>query len=307
MHINIIHIIHIIPMHNLKDLDFLSLSYRSLDFGGLGSGRVAGGAAPCRALRPQSKKGFASPLLPSVGDGSLTRCGPWCGHLGRRWAVSLLGGSLQRLMRWRLTLAPPRLQGMLLWAGPRCPGASSGSSGPRLFCPVAGCPRADTARARGWTSAGTLRMHVDAHLAGSLTGRGPADWLHARNLQRCLACGLTVATRFGVHPTCRPTARAAAGSATTSPRPSGPSNDPLLTSAEHVPAGARHAWSQALTQACAAVAEYNDERAWVQLLMLPKAVLCAPPANGPPFGPASASSTAASPEAHGGAAAGVCH
>ena len=73
-----------------------------------------------------------------------------------------------------------------------------------------------------------------------------------RNLQRCLVCGLTVATRFGVHPTCRPTARAAGGSATTLPRPSGPSNDPLPTLAEiqcsntptsrHVPAGARHAW-----------------------------------------------------------------
>ena len=60
---------------------------------------------------------------------------------------------------------------------PMAPGAVAG---PRLFCPVAGCPCADAARSRGWTSSGTLRMHVDAHLAGSLQGRVPAEWLQTR-------------------------------------------------------------------------------------------------------------------------------
>lgn len=51
---------------------------------------------------------------------------------------------------------------------------------------------------------------------------------------------------------------------------------------QHADFAACSSWSPprlALTRACA-VAEYNDERAWVQLLMLPKAVLCAPPRGG---------------------------
>ena len=171
---------------------------------------------------------------------------------------------------------------------PMAPAAASGPS-QRLFCPVPGCPCADTARARGWTSAGTLRMHVDAHLAGSLVGRVPPDWLQTRNLQRCLVCGLRVATRFGVHPTCRPTARAAVSGGVAPPRADGSADGPLPSLIEiqcsntptlrHVPAGARHAWCQAFTRACSAVADYN-ERAWVHLLMLPQAVLCSPPRGG---------------------------
>ena len=62
----------------------------------------------------------------------------------------------------------------------------------------------------GWTSDSTVRAHVDAHLAGSLSGRVPSAWLQDRSLQQCLVCGLSVSTRFGIHPTCRPAARAGA-------------------------------------------------------------------------------------------------
>ena len=51
----------------------------------------------------------------------------------------------------------------------------------RLFCPVGGCPCADANSARGWTSDSTVRAHVDAHLAGSLSGRVPAG-LASRSL-----------------------------------------------------------------------------------------------------------------------------
>jgi hypothetical protein len=43
----------------------------------------------------------------------------------------------------------------------------------------------------------------------------------------------------------------------------------------HIPIGAQHLWSQCLITALAAVARHNDERAWVELLSLPKMVLCA--------------------------------
>lgn len=52
-----------------------------------------------------------------------------------------------------------------------------------------------------------MRAHVDAHLGGSLAGRVPSAWFQERGLQECLVCGLTVSTRFGIHPTCRPDAR----------------------------------------------------------------------------------------------------
>ena len=239
---------------------------------------------------------------------------PLAGHLGLRAGEGLpslcflRSGAAPSLGAWMVP-APgtplggerPRRQGgegdgMDVDAGAVAPAdvpmasAAAPSPGQRLFCPVAGCPCADAARARGWTSAGTLRLHVDAHLAGSLAGRVPSDWLQTRNLQRCLVCGLSVATRFGIHPTCRPTARATAGAGVAQPRADGSPDGPLPSLTEiqcsnaptlrHVPAGARHAWAQALTRACAAVADYNDERAWVHLLMLPQAVLCSPPRGG---------------------------
>ena len=43
----------------------------------------------------------------------------------------------------------------------------------------------------------------------------------------------------------------------------------------HIPVAARHSWSQVLTRALAAVAHSNDDKAWRELLMLPKCVLCA--------------------------------
>eukprot|EP00913_Durusdinium_trenchii_P005528 g5150.t1 len=131
-----------------------------------------------------------------------------------------------------------------------------------------------------------LRTHVDAHLGGSLAGRVPASWLQDRDLQQCLVCGLSVAKRYGIHPTCRPTARAAAGPGPAL-GPRGPDDGALPSLSEiqcsntptlrHVPARARYAWAP---RACAAAAEYNDERAWVHLLMLPQPVLCAPPRGG---------------------------
>ena len=79
----------------------------------------------------------------------------------------------------------------------------------RVFCPVPTCPCADPLRARGWRSVHTMQSHIDAHMAGSISGDVPAAWLAQHNRQRCAVCGLSVACRFGIHPTCRPEARAA--------------------------------------------------------------------------------------------------
>ena len=119
----------------------------------------------------------------------------------------------------------------------------------------------------------------------------PAAWLlQAQNRQRCSICGLSVSVRCGVHPTCRPEARLAEGP----PPVAGDAghvgewtgqtfediqkaNTPTL---RHVPAAARHAWSQARARALAAAGHHNTEHAWRELLMLPHCVLCAPPSGG---------------------------
>ena len=170
------------------------------------------------------------------------------------------------------------------------PDVAMPAAGPgRLFCPVSGCPCGDAARCAGWTSETTLRRHVDLHLTGHLAGDVPAAWLQARHRTRCSVCGTGVATRFGVHPTCRPEARAAApgGEARAPALPAGealPSFEAIQAgqapTLRHVPHSARPAWAQLLTRSLAAVATYNDERSWAELLMLPQTVLCAPARGG---------------------------
>lgn len=173
--------------------------------------------------------------------------------------------------------------------GDDVPMAAAGAS--RLFCPVPSCPCGDAARCAGWTSEATLRRHVDLHLTGHLSGDVPPAWLHARHRTRCPVCGTSVATRFGVHPSCRPEARAAAPGDGPGGRADGIRSTEALPAwtdiqagqtptLRHVPPSARPAWAQLLTRTLAAVATYNDERAWLELLMLPQAVLCAPVRGG---------------------------
>ena len=160
-----------------------------------------------------------------------------------------------------------------------------GSHPDRVFCPVPSCPCSDPARARGWRSVHNMHSHIDAHLAGTLSGDVPAEWMGQEGRQRCPVCSLSVSTRFGVHPTCRPEARAAAGPIPTTGRVDGlptfadiqAGHTPTL---RHVPQAARHSWSKALTRALATAAHFNTEASWRELLMLPQTVLAAPPRGG---------------------------
>ena len=135
-----------------------------------------------------------------------------------------------------------------------------------------------------------LQNHINAHLSGALEGEVPDSWLRDRGKTRCLVCGLCVSEQRGIHPTCRPEARAAAG-VPDAPRGDDGGGAELLPSVEdvqsartptlrHVPAAARHSWCQVVTRALAAVAHHNDQRSWQELLMLPQAVLCPPPRRG---------------------------
>ena len=172
---------------------------------------------------------------------------------------------------------------------PRAPahGGAGAARGGRTYCPVAGCPCSDPARARGWANESSMRAHIDAHLAGSLDGDVPTAWMQARGRIRCPVCGLSVSERYGVHPTCRPEARAAAVDDVDAmevdglPLPTLAAIQSARTSTlRHIPMAARHAWNQVLTRALAAVAHRNDVATWLELLMLPQCVLCAPGRGG---------------------------
>ena len=124
-------------------------------------------------------------------------------------------------------------------------------------------------------------MHT---LPAPCKGMCPLPGFHSHNRTRCLACGLNVSQAHGVHPTCRPEARAAAVDAAI-PMDTDGLQLPSLSAIQaaktatirHVPSAARHAWAQVLTRALAAAAHRNDDKAWRELCMLPKCVLCAPP------------------------------
>ena len=157
---------------------------------------------------------------------------------------------------------------------------------PRVYCPVPGCVQGDAARAKGWADNNSMRAHIDAHLAGTLQGDVPTEWLRSQRRQRCGVCGLSVSCRHSIHPTCRPAARAAVDGGT--PRAGSVHDLPSFSAIQaggvrtlrHVPAAARSLWGKALSHALADVAQCNDERAWREFLMRPQCVLCSPPRGG---------------------------
>ena len=132
-----------------------------------------------------------------------------------------------------------------------------------------------------------MKDHIDAHLSGNLRGEVPPEWLRTNARTRCLVCGLSVSVQHGVHPTCRPAARAALGPEHT-PAASAPPALPTMQeihggrtpTLRHVPAAARYLWNKTLTRALAAAAHHNDLRSWQELAMLPQTVLDAPRRGG---------------------------
>ena len=181
--------------------------------------------------------------------------------------------------------------------GDGVPGEPATASG-RVYCPVPGCMCGDPRKARGWASDAGMRAHIDAHLTGSLQGEVPASWMQSKRRQRCPVCGCSVSTQHGVHPTCRPAARQAAGTPCAARQEVGPQLPTLqevqagrTPTLRHVPHAARSTWARVLTRALAAVTHHNDLRSWQELLMLPQCVLDAPRRGGRKHAKAAASYT----------------
>ena len=81
----------------------------------------------------------------------------------------------------------------------------------RCFCPVPGCGMGDPLRVRRWGSHDAMRHHLDDHCSCTLSGSVPQEYLDAHSLDTCTVCGLLVKRYYnGLHPRCRPAARAQA-------------------------------------------------------------------------------------------------
>jgi len=159
----------------------------------------------------------------------------------------------------------------------------------RIFCPVRGCMHSDEQNARGWSSHGAMRPHLNEHCSGRFMGRIPQDYMDAHNFQFCRHCGQLVNQRFnGCCPRCRPHIRVQERMI---PREEG-ADDPadLLPSLEqilqlnikifkYVPRGARDPWAQSLARATAQVVARNDLILKV-FFMMSKCILACPKRQG---------------------------
>ena len=158
----------------------------------------------------------------------------------------------------------------------------------RLYCPVAGCPNGANADVDlgGWQSLGSgLRDHLEEHVGGRRAGDIPAQWLEDNGFVQCAVCSRLLARRYGsACPRCRPEMRAQSSSSSSSSPPPGrplPSGSPNLAEVFEDSAGVKHQVSQGARRlgatcvltATADVVNFNDVRAWTELISLQKLVL----------------------------------
>ena len=229
---------------------------------------------PQQQLQPQLQPEAQPTLLP---------------HLGRDMEVDAVA---ERAQRRRVepaaadAVVPPPL--------PQPPQPAPAQSG-RVWCPVATC-RESSARRRGFPSNASMVNHINMHVHSGEVGLVSA-WMVANRKEQCRLCRGCVAVGRGIHPTCVPVERSharshvqAQGHNASGESVPQPNTDELPSMAEvvaapartlkRVPFAARATWAQVFTRALAAAATYNSDEAWLEVLMLAKAVLLAPPRGG---------------------------
>eukprot|EP00971_Amphidinium_carterae_P057282 1132488-Amphidinium_carterae.1 len=165
-----------------------------------------------------------------------------------------------------------------------------GTPGARWYCPVLTCSRHDPVTSAGWATLQAMRPHLEEHMSGRLAGSLPAQWLTHNSLSQCQVCHRLLALRFGPScPRCRPALlrEEASHKLPAVARPVPPEWPTLreicstqVPCRKYVPKGAQAMWSRCLTGVLHQVAEFNDVRAWTELLLLTKCVLLAPPRTG---------------------------
>ena len=119
-------------------------------------------------------------------------------------------------------------------------------------------------------------------------GEVPQSGLDEHNFDQCSVCSKRLGRRYGgTCPRCRASLGAGDGARARDPR-GVPQDWPSFKCVflephkvrPKVPAGAKAIWAECITHAVKHAAFFNDEKAWVQLMALPKMVLGAPSTRG---------------------------
>ena len=178
-------------------------------------------------------------------------------------------------------------------------------AGSRIFCPVVGCPEALISSNRYFRDFASMKIHLNDHITGHLSGAVSTEFLNKYNYSQCRACDKVLSKRFrGICLSCRPRVRTQSqlniirssanttNSNPTSSHQSQPSTAPraLPSLAEiherytptikNIPKPIRKLFAQCLTKSLAQAVWTNNTTSWSELQMLAKCTLCQPPRAG---------------------------
>ena len=161
--------------------------------------------------------------------------------------------------------------------------SSPGHSPAPPLCPVPSCLD-HSPPSHDWASFSSMRPHVDAHLAGQLSG----DWLRGQGFSSCEVSQRVLSLRFcGRCPSCFRTLVARLVSTSLSSRPlaeGAPGVWDVFVSDRRVrssvPKGARDAWCRCHISALADIVAHRDVKSWTDFLSSPALVLPAPSRGG---------------------------
>ena len=175
----------------------------------------------------------------------------------------------------------------------------------RIFCPVDGCPESLFSSNRHFRDFASIKIHLNDHCTGHLSGAVPVDFLSHHNYTQCSECNKVLSSRFnGVCQKCRPWLRKQQQMNDMRSRINLPNSnlqdgqqsqsdntqrelpslaaihETFVPTRKNVPKVLRKLFAQCLKQALAQAVWSNNLASWSELHMLPKCTLCVPPRGG---------------------------
>ena len=179
--------------------------------------------------------------------------------------------------------------------------SATGSRQARVFCPVAGCPRANCSHDAGFANHASMRPHLNEHCWGARAGDVPQDYLTEQHLTHCQYCNGLIHERYnGLCPSCKPLDRARRQVESLRTRLNAATQQSIADQAEvrprtpslkeihsryvpvrkHIPKELRSLWARCLARTTALTVWHNDLETWSAQQMLTKCTLCVSPRAG---------------------------
>ena len=171
----------------------------------------------------------------------------------------------------------------------------------RIFCPVVGCPESLTSSNRYFRDFNSIKIHLNDHCTGHLSGAVPTDFLISHNYTQCIVCNKVLSKCYlsSTCPSCCPRARAQHQLNNLRNNGNAPSNEQIqpptvpielpslseiheryVPTIKNIPKLIRRLFALCLTQSLAQAVWSNNIKSWSELQMLAKCTLCQPPRAG---------------------------